>query len=85
MALNPKAGVFWVSLSGLVIRPDSGVTLAVLAVGGAVVISLLWHVFLAWTMSSGLVLRLYGRIRGTMDAILGLVLGGIGLRLMAAE
>ena len=84
MALNPKAGVFWVSLSGLVIRPDSSPILAVIAVSGAVAISLAWHVFLAVTMSSGLVLRLYGRIRRGMDAVLGVVLGAIGVRLMAS-
>jgi threonine/homoserine/homoserine lactone efflux protein len=84
MALNPKAGVFWVSLTGLLIGPDTGRSTTVAAVGGAVVISLVWHMFLALAMSSAPVLRAYARIRRRMDATLGALLGAIGVRLVIA-
>ncbi len=82
MALNPKAGVFRVSLTGLLIGPDTAVATTIIAVAGAVVMSLIWHVFLAVAMSSPPVLRAYARFQRGMDATLGVVLGGIGARLV---
>jgi threonine/homoserine/homoserine lactone efflux protein len=47
MMLNPKAGLFWLSLTGLVLGTAPGTATALLAVGGAVLISALWHGLLA--------------------------------------
>lgn len=84
MLLNPKAGVFWISLTGLLIGPGDGVALGLMAVAGAVVISLIWHAALALAFTTAAVLRLYARIRRGLEATLGVVLGGLGIRLIAA-
>lgn len=84
MLLNPKAGVFWISLTGLLMSPGDETLTGVIAVAGAVVISLLWHSALALAFTTAAVLRLYARIRRGLEAILGVVLGGLGIRLIAA-
>ena len=82
MLLNPKAGVFWVSLTGVLIGPGTGTTAAFVAVAGAVLISLCWHLSLALLLSGATVARLYRRVQRVLDATLGVILGGIGLKLL---
>lgn len=82
MLLNPKAGVFWVSLSGLFLGEAGGATAAI-AVAGAVVLSLLWHGALAWMLSADAVARAFRRVRRGLDAAFGVVMTALGLRLLA--
>ena len=82
MLLNPKAGVFWVSLTGVLIGPATGTGIAALAVSGAVLISLCWHLTLALALSGAMAARLYRRVQRGLDATLGAILGGIGLKLL---
>jgi len=82
MLLNAKAGVFWVSLAGLFMRPDQPVALGVAAVAGAVVMSAAYHGFLAVALATGAMRRFYARARRGIEAALGAVLGAIGIRLV---
>jgi threonine/homoserine/homoserine lactone efflux protein len=83
MLFNPKAGVFWISLTGLLLGPEHGMSVGVIAVSGAVLLSLLWHGALALAFTSGPVQRFYARIRRSLEAVLGVVLAGLGIRLIA--
>jgi arginine exporter protein ArgO len=58
--------------------------LGLIAVAGAVVLSLLWHSTLALAFTTAAVLRVYARIRRGLEATLGVVLGALGIRLIAA-
>jgi threonine/homoserine/homoserine lactone efflux protein len=80
MLLNAKAGVFWISLAGLFLAPGTPVVVGVVAVTGAVVLSLCWHLTLA--LSARSVVRLYRRLQRGIEAALGVILGGLGLRLL---
>jgi threonine/homoserine/homoserine lactone efflux protein len=84
MLLNAKAGVFWISLAGLFLAHGTPVAVGVTAVAGAVVLSLAWHLTLALALSAGAVVRLYRRLQRGIEAALGVILGGLGLRLLLA-
>jgi threonine/homoserine/homoserine lactone efflux protein len=83
MLLNAKAGFFWVSLTGVLLGPlvATGVTILVIAV--AVALSLLWHGLLALAFSGRRLHALYRRGRRTIESVLGIVLAGLGLRVLA--
>ena len=51
MLLNAKAGFFWVSLTGVLLGTEIALAMALLAVGVAVLLSLLWHGALALAFS----------------------------------
>lgn len=84
MLLNPKAGVFWISLSGLFLGAASGAVAAV-AVAGAVLLSVLWHGALAWLLSADAVGRTLRRARRALDAAFGAVMTAFGVRLIASD
>jgi len=84
MLLNAKAGVFWISLAGLFLAHGTPGVVGVVAVAGAVVLSLAWHLTLALALSAGAVVRLYRRLQRGIEAALGIILGGLGLRLLLA-
>ena len=52
MLLNPKAGVFWVSLTSVFLTPETPASIGVIAVAGAVAMSLAWHTTLAIALSA---------------------------------
>jgi threonine/homoserine/homoserine lactone efflux protein len=85
MLLNPKAGVFWVSLTGLFIHSDQSVALSLTAVAGAATLSLLWHASLALAFTTAAVMRFYMRLRRGLESVLGVVLAGLGLRLIVSS
>lgn len=84
MLLNPKAGVFWVSLSGVFLGASVPRATAAAAVAGAVVLSLAWHGALAWMFSAARVARALARARPALDAALGAVLTALGVKLLAS-
>lgn len=84
MLLNPKAGVFWVSLTSVFLAAGTATATAVLAVCGAVLLSLAWHLALAVVLSGERVRRGYHRVRRGLEASLGAVLAGLGLKLLTA-
>jgi threonine/homoserine/homoserine lactone efflux protein len=83
MLLNAKAGVFWISLTSVFLGPQQGLSLGLMAVAGAVAISLLWHSLLAVAFTTAAVLRLYARVRRGLEATLGVVMAALGIRLIA--
>lgn len=85
MLLNAKAGFFWVSLTGVLLGTDLAPASVVLAVGVAVLLSLLWHGALAVAFSGTRITRLYARARRGIEGLLGATLGALGVRLLAAN
>jgi threonine/homoserine/homoserine lactone efflux protein len=85
MLLNPKAGVFWVSLTSVFLTPETPAMVGVIAVAGAVALSLAWHTTLAIALSANAVAVAYRRLRRGLEATLGVVLGGLGLRLLVSN
>jgi threonine/homoserine/homoserine lactone efflux protein len=85
MLLNPKAGFFWVSLTGVLLGPHASPATGILAVTVAVLLSLLWHAGLALAFSGTRVTRLYARARRGIEALLGTALTALGLKLLAAS
>jgi threonine/homoserine/homoserine lactone efflux protein len=83
MLLNAKAGVFWISLTSVLLGPNYGMSVGLIAVAGAVFLSFLWHSALALAFTSAPVQRFYARIRRGLEAVLGVVLASLGIRLMA--
>jgi threonine/homoserine/homoserine lactone efflux protein len=84
MLLNPKAGFFWVSLTGVLLGPGVGPATGTLVVAVAVLISLLWHAALALAFSGTTAARLYARARRGIEAALGTALAALGVKLLAA-
>ena len=84
MLLNPKAGFFWVSLTGVLLGPGIGPATGALVVAVAVLISLLWHAALALAFSGTTAVRLYARARRGIEAALGAALAALGVKLLAA-
>lgn len=83
MLLNPKAGFFWISLTGVLLGPDVTPAIGALAVAVAVLLSLAWHTALALVFSGGRITRLYNRAQRGIEAVLGVALAALGLRLLA--
>ena len=84
MLLNPKAGFFWVSLTGVLLGPGVPVATGLLAIAVAVLLSLLWHTALALAFSGTALTRLHARARRGIEALLGTALTALGLKLLAA-
>jgi threonine/homoserine/homoserine lactone efflux protein len=85
MLLNPKAGFFWVSLTGVLLGPQASPATGVVAVGVAVLLSLLWHASLALAFSGTRATWLYARARRGIEALLGTAFAALGLKLLAAS
>ncbi|MCB1883127.1 MAG: LysE family transporter [Geminicoccaceae bacterium] len=84
MLLNGKAGVFWLSLTSLILGANAPLWVGLAAVLGAVAMSLSWHVTLALAFSGGAATRAYLRLRRWIEGALGVVLAGLGLRLITS-
>lgn len=85
MLLNPKAGFFWISLTGVLLGPDLAPAVGALAVAVAVLLSLVWHTALALAFSGDRITRLYARLQRGIEAMLGVALAALGLRLLATS
>ncbi|MCC7276023.1 MAG: LysE family transporter [Alphaproteobacteria bacterium] len=80
---NPKSAVFWTSLFIVAVPPDVpgwfyGAVLAVVAVQ-----STAWYSLVALTLSTGPARRTYARAGRWLDAVAGLAMVGVGVRLAA--
>jgi threonine/homoserine/homoserine lactone efflux protein len=85
MLLNAKAGFFWVSLTGVLLGTDLAPAAVFLAVGVAVLLSLLWHAALAIAFSGTRITALYARARRGIEGLLGATLAALGVRLLATS
>jgi threonine/homoserine/homoserine lactone efflux protein len=84
MLLNAKAGFFWMSLTGVLLGTRLPAGMALLAVGVAVALSFAWHAALAIAFSDRRLHAAYRRARRGVEGVLGAVLAGLGVRLLAA-
>jgi len=85
MLLNPKAGFFWVSITGVLLGADVAPMTGTLAVLVAVLLSLAWHTTLALAFTGTAITRLYAKTRRWIEAVLGAALAGLGLKLLATN
>ena len=83
--LNPKAGFFWVSITGVLLGADVAAPTGALAVLVAVLLSLAWHAGLALAFSASAVTALYAKARRGIEAVLGAALAALGLKLLATS
>jgi threonine/homoserine/homoserine lactone efflux protein len=74
---NPKAIVFYLSLLGILVTPDTPTHVRVAGGGGIVCLSLGWHALFAVVCSAPATRQVYGRARRWID-------GGFGCLLLAA-
>jgi threonine/homoserine/homoserine lactone efflux protein len=84
-ALNPKAGVFWLSLTGLLLQPDLAAWVPLTAVAVATLMSIGWHCLLATAFTTPAVESGYRRLQRRIEAVLGVVLGALGVKLLTAS
>jgi threonine/homoserine/homoserine lactone efflux protein len=84
MLLNAKAGFFWMSLTGVLLGTRLPAGMALLAVGVAAALSFAWHAALAIAFSDRRLHAAYRRVRRGVEGVLGAVLAGLGVRLLAA-
>ena len=85
MLLNAKAAFFWMSLTGVLLGAHLPAGMALLAVGVAVALSFAWHAALAIAFSYRRLHAAYRRARRGIEGLLGAVLAGLGVRLLAAS
>lgn len=84
MMLNAKAGVFWVSLSSVLLGAATPLPVLLTAVAGAVIIAFVWYGGLALALTTRAVVQFYARIKRGLEALLGTVLTALGIKLAAA-
>ena len=85
MLLNAKAGFFWVSLTGVLLGTELAPAMVLLAVGVAVLLSLLWHGALALAFSGRRLAQVYARARRGIEGVLGATLAALGLKVLSAS
>lgn len=78
---NPKAVVFFGSLMGAFLPPDSSVELRVVVIAALVATCLAWYLVVAGVFGSEPVARLYRRIRRWLDRVMAVVLIVLGGRI----
>ncbi|MFA5949418.1 MAG: LysE family transporter [Hyphomicrobium sp.] len=82
---NPKALAYCVSVLVVLVPPQSPlwVKVAVPVIGA--LIEAVWWTVLAFAFSHGSFRQGYGRLKGAIDRVIGVALGGLGIRLLAEK
>ncbi|MEU5941751.1 LysE family translocator [Micromonospora sp. NPDC047548] len=83
--LNPKAAVFFVALMPQFLRPDATVVDAALVAGVAAAVALVWFFGVANLVAAMRRLLDRPRVRRTLDAVTGVALIALGVRLAATR
>ncbi|SCL30364.1 resistance to homoserine/threonine (RhtB) family protein [Micromonospora rhizosphaerae] len=83
--LNPKAAVFFVALMPQFLRPDATVVDAVVLATVAAAVALLWFLGVANLVAAMRRLLDRPRVRRAIDAVTGVALIGLGVRLAATR
>jgi len=79
---NPKVAVFFSSIFLALLPHDAPAWVGIAAIGIVMVDEFAWYALVALTFSAGRAQSFYRRARATIDRITGVVLGGLGLRLV---
>lgn len=79
---NPKVAVFFSSVFLAVLPHDAPTWVGIAAVCIVMVDEFVWYALVAFVFSAGKAQGFYRRARATIDRITGVVLGGLGLRLV---
>ncbi|MDI3468713.1 MAG: hypothetical protein OJF62_000776 [Pseudolabrys sp.] len=78
---NPKSAVFWTSVFVLIMPPHPPAWFMLAAIGIAVGQTALWYSLVALSLSTPLARNGYARLARWMDAVAGIVMLGLGLKL----
>ncbi len=81
---NPKSALFFGSVFAASFPSEPGAALQMAAVAMVVGNSLCWHMLLAFVFSRARVRTGYSRVRATANRVAAVVVGGLGLGLLAA-
>lgn len=79
---NPKAALVWIAIISLGLAPDAPIWVAAAIVLGTFVLSVITHMLYALAFSTPVMVRLYGRARRSIQAVLGAFFAVAGLRLL---
>ncbi len=82
---NPKVAVFFSSVFLALLPHDAPLWVGVAAIGIVFVNEFAWYAVVALAFSAGRAQNLYRRAKRTIDRVTGVVLGGLGLRLVLAH
>ncbi len=83
--LHPKAAIFFLALMPQFLRPDATVVDAVLLAAVAASVALVWFFGVANLVAAMRRLLERPRVRRTIDAVSGVALLGLGVRLAATR
>ena len=80
---NPKSAAFYGSILAVMLPAHAPLWFSAAVVGLAVLLSALWYCGVAFLLSSPSVRHRFLRIRALFDAVIGMVLMGLGVKLLA--
>lgn len=81
--LNPKSALFFASIFGAVIQPDTGPGVKAAMLALVFVNALIWHESLAFILSVPRVRGHYARLHRGLSRFAGIMVGGYGVRVIA--
>jgi threonine/homoserine/homoserine lactone efflux protein len=82
---NPKAALAWIAIVSLGLNVDSPLWVGAVIVIGTFVLSITIHVLYAIAFSTPVMVRIYGRARRIIQAVLGTFFIFAGLRLLTSR
>ena len=80
---NPKSAAFYGSVLAVMLPPHAPLWFSAAVVAIAVLLSALWYCSVAFLLSTDTVRRRFARIKTWFDAVIGVVLMGLGAKLLA--
>ena len=78
---NPKAILFWLALTAMLIRPDTPLLVNIFIVAGSFMIAVSWHLLLAFAFSSGPLRKRYLNNKPIFTTVFGILFVGFALRI----
>lgn len=82
---NPKAALSWIAIISLGLAPGAPAWVGVAIVLGTFVLSVVIHLLYALAFSTPIMVRIYGRARRRIQAVLGTFFAIAGLRLLVGR
>ncbi|TYC65220.1 LysE family translocator [Stappia sp. BW2] len=82
---NPKAALAWIAIISLGLQPGAPGWVATVIVLGTFVLSAAIHMLYALAFSTPLIVKIYGKSRRGIQALLGCVFGFAGMKLLLSR